>query len=141
MKVIEKSGGLNLSTQDMEGYGAGVWSSGAQLIVKAKKQGDFVELEMPAPDATPRQVVLYLTQAPDFGTLRFTVNGQPSATTFDGYAPKVQLAPAVKLGVFTPKDGRLILRAEVDGANPQSRGAKFFFGLDCAVMEKPDALP
>jgi len=141
MKVIEKSGGLNLSTQDMEGYGAGVWSSGAQLIVKAIKQGDFVELEMPAPDATPRQVVLYLTQAPDFGTLRFTVNGQPGATTFDGYAPKVQLAPPVKLGVFTPKDGRLILRAEVDGANPQSRGAKFFFGLDCAVMEKPDALP
>jgi hypothetical protein len=94
-----------------------------------------VELEIPASDARPRPIVLYATQAPDFGLLRFTVNGQPSATTLDCWAAEVRPAEPVKLGVFTPKDGRFLLRAEVTGANPKSKGARIFFGLDCLVLE------
>ena len=45
-------------------------------------------------------------------------------------------APAVNLGVFFP-GGKFLLRAELTGCNPLAVGAKYYFGLDCAVLEKP----
>ena len=135
LKIVKKSDGLDTSTQDMEGFGAGVWSAGNQLLAKASQVGDFVELEIPATDSTAKRVTLYLTQANDYATLRFRVNGQPCPATFDGFAPQVQLAPALILGVFQPQDGHWIVRAEVTGSNPLATGAKFFFGLDCALLE------
>jgi len=137
MKVVKKSEGIDAITQNMANFASGVWSGGAQLFVKAAKAGDFVELEIPAPDANPKKISVYVTQAPDFGILTLSVNGQRSPAPIDCYAPKVQLASAVNLGVFSPKDGKFILRAEVIGFNPEARGAKYYFGLDCAVLEKP----
>lgn len=135
LKMVRKSEGLNISTQEMEGFGAGVWSAGNQLLARAGKVGDFVELEIPASGSAPKQLTLYLTQANDYATLGFCVNGQPCPTAFDGFASKVQLAPGVQLGVFTPQDAHWTIRAEVTGSNPLARGAKFFFGLDCVVLE------
>ena len=40
----------------------------------------------------------------------------------------------VELGTVTPKDGVIMLRAEVVGANPKSEGTKAYFGLDCVVL-------
>jgi hypothetical protein len=133
--MVRKSDGLKTFTQEMEGFGAGVWSAGNQLLARAGKVGDFVELEIPASGSAPKQITLYLTQANDYATLGFSVNGQPCSTTIDGFAPKVQLAPGVQLGVFKPQDGHWTVRAEVTGSNPQSSGAKFFFGLDCVILE------
>ena len=99
--------------------------------------GDFVELEWSAPDAAPRKLVLYATQAPDYAVLRFRVNGQVVDATFDGYAASVQPAPAFPLGLFPPRDGKFRLRVEVAGANRAAKGAKYFFGLDCVIAEKP----
>jgi hypothetical protein len=96
-----------------------------------------VEIEVPSPDATPRKLVLYATQAPDFATLRFQVNGRETAGPLDCRAAAVQPAPAFVLGVFAPRDGKLTLRAEVAGTNPAAIGAKYFFGLDCVMLEKP----
>jgi hypothetical protein len=135
LKMVRKSDGLKTFTQEMEGFGAGVWSAGNQLLARAGKVGDFVELEIPASGSAPKQITLYLTQANDYATLGFSVNGQPCSTTIDGFAPKVQLAPGVQLGVFKPQDGHWTVRAEVTGSNPQSSGAKFFFGLDCVILE------
>ena len=137
MKMAAKSGDMKTFSQDMGNWGGEKWSGGRQLTVAARRVGDFVELEVAAPDANPRQIVLCATQAPDFGTLKFTVNGQPAAATLDGYAPNVQPAAPLKLGSFTPENGKFILRAEVTGANASSKGAKYFFGLDCVILEKP----
>jgi hypothetical protein len=68
----------------------------------------------------------------DFGTLSFSVNGQPCPAPFDCYAPKVKLSEAVNLGVFSPKEGKFILRAEVTGVNLESKGSKI--GLDCVIL-------
>jgi hypothetical protein len=76
-------------------------------------------------------------QAPDYATLRFRVNGQQVAATFDGCANSVRPAPAFPLGVFAPHDGKFTLCIEVRGANPASRGAKYFFGLDFVTLEQP----
>jgi len=137
LKILNKSDNLRITSQDMSPWGAEKWSGGHQLTVFARKIGDFVELEVPVPDAKAQQIVLHATQAPDYGIVEFTVNGQPVAATLDGYAPKVQPAAPVRFGVFTPENSKFILRAEVTGANSQSVGAKYLFGLDCVILEKP----
>ena len=137
MPVLTKSADFFVGDQDMEAFGGERWSGGHQLLGKATAAGAVVELAIPAPDAAPRKLVLHATQAPDYATLRFHVNGQAAAAGLDGYAEAVQPAPAVVLGVFTPRADKFILRIEVAGANPAARGAKFFFGLDCVVLDNP----
>ena len=137
LKVLAKSGGFSLGAQDMGSFDDR-WSNGQHLLGKATAVGDFVEIECSAPDATPRKLVLQATQAPDYGILRFSVNGQTVPATFDGYANAVQPAPApFVLGVFMPRDGKFVIRVEVAGANPAAQGAKYFFGLDYLILEKP----
>jgi len=92
---------------------------------------------VPAPDPSPRRLVLYATQARDYGQLRFWVNDQSVPVTLDGYAPEVQPARPLNLGVFQPRAGGFKLRVEVTGANPASTGAKWLFGLDCLALENP----
>src|SRR4029453_18129438 len=89
--------------QDMDPFGSERWSNGRQLLGKTQTLGQWVELEFPAPDATPRTLLVYATQAPDYATLRFQVNGQDVPHNLDGYAPGVQPAPAFTLGTFTPR--------------------------------------
>lgn len=137
MKVVNKTEGMTVGNQSMAPWGAERWSFGEHLIATGKGPGAFYELDVPAPDEQPRQVVVYLTQANDYGILKFAVNGQPSATTFDGYAEQVQPAGPVRLGVFKPKDGRFLLRAEITGANSKAVGPRFLFALDCVVLDDP----
>jgi hypothetical protein len=137
MKVLSKSGDFFVGEQDMAPFGGERWSSGWHLLGKPTAVGDSAEIEFAAPNAAPRKLVLYATQAPDYATLRFQVNGQKVTKTFDGCAPSVQPAPAFVLGTVAPRDGKFTLRIEVAGANPASKGAKYFWGLDCVVLEKP----
>ena len=137
MKVPAKSGDFFVGDQDMQPFGGERWSNGHQLLVKATGLGDSVEIEVPCPVAAPRKLVLYATQAPDFATLRFAINGQAVTGMLDCHATGVQPAPAFVLGVFTPHDGKFSLHVEVAGANPASIGAKYFFGLDCVTLEAP----
>jgi hypothetical protein len=137
MKVMAKSGDFFVGEQDMDPFGGERWSGGRHLLGKTTAVGDFVEIEWPASDAAPRKLVLYATQAPDYATLRFQVNGQPVAETFDGYADSVKPSAAFPLGTCAPRDGKFKLRIEVAGTNAKSKGAKYYFGLDCVILEKP----
>ena len=69
--------------------------------------------------------------------LRFAVNGHSVEAPFDGYAEKPTPTGPINLGVHEPKDGKLILRAEVVGTNPASTGSRSFFGLDAVLLDKP----
>lgn len=134
---MAKSGDFFVGEQDMDPFGGERWSNGRHLLGQATAVSDFVELAWPAADSAPCRLVLYATQAPDYATLRFHVNGQPVAPSFDGYADAVQPAPAFSFGEFAPRNGQFTLRVEVTGANPAARGAKYFFGLDCVTLAKP----
>ncbi len=107
------------------------------MLGKTTAVGDYVEIEFAAPDAEPRTLVLHATQAPDYAMLQFHVNGQNVARIFDGCAPKVRPAAPVILGLSEPRDRKFKLRLEVAGTNPAAIGAKYYFGLDCLIMEKP----
>ncbi len=112
-------------------------SGNSQLFFRAQKTGDFVEFVIPAKDMEARKILLHATRATDYGVLRFKVNGKPAGNDFDGYASKPIPTGAVNLGVHEPRDGKFILRVEVVGTNPASTGAKYLFGLDAVVPDKP----
>jgi hypothetical protein len=137
MNVLVKSRDFPVEIQEMDPWDSSRWSAGAQVIAKAGRIGDHIELEFTVPDAAPRKLTLFATQAPDYGILSFTVNGLKVDKTFDGYAKDVRPGPKMDLGVFQPRNGKFTLRAEVTGAHPASTGAKYFFGLDCVMLSKP----
>jgi hypothetical protein len=137
MKVAAKSPDLVVETQSAGALPQGQWSGGEQLFLRGKKAGDFVELEFPVSDPGPKKVTLYATQSYDYGVLRFSINGKAAAKDYDAYSKEAKAGGPVDLGVFEPKDGRMVLRVEVVGANPESKGTKSFFGLDCVVLSAP----
>ncbi|MCX5683971.1 MAG: DUF2961 domain-containing protein [Planctomycetota bacterium] len=137
MKVAAKSPAMGIETQQASALPQGQWSGGAQLFLRGKAVGDFVELEFPVSAASPQKVTLYGTQSWDYGVLRFSVNGKAAAKDYDAYAKEAKAWGPVDLGVFEPQDGRMVLRIEVVGANPESRGTKAYFGLDCVVLSPP----
>jgi hypothetical protein len=141
LKITDCAPEVAAEAQDVSGIGTG-WSNGAQLFVRARKVGDFVEIAIPATGTEARKVALYATRATDYGILRFTVNGKAAGKDFDGYAEKPTPTGPIDLGVHTPKadapaNGKFILRAEVVGTNPASTGNKYYFGLDAVLLEKP----
>lgn len=125
--------GIETQIQD-GGLRAGDWSGGRQLFVLAKSVGDFVELTIPVGDDRERSLVLYGTKSHDYGTLHFSVNGRPAWNDYDAYSAEAVASGPIELGRFTPHDGKLILRVQVAGANPASKGSRYYFGLDCVVL-------
>ena len=99
--------------------------------------GDSVELRIPTQSPVAEKLVLYATRSYDYGILRFTVNGKPAGRDLDFYAAKPIASGAIELGTFDPVDSVYILRAEVVGKNPRSRG--MFFGLDCVSLSAGEA--
>lgn len=137
LKVVATSPDLPVQPQDMEPFGADRWSGGHHLLGKATAVGNFLEIEIPAPDKFPRKLTLRATQAPDFGILSFKVNDKPVAEKFDGHAPDVRPGKELELGTFTPRDGKYLLRVQLDGTNPAATGSRFYLGLDCVFLAKP----
>jgi hypothetical protein len=137
MKVLTKSPDLASMLQTGVSLGGRSWSGDAQLLVQAKKPGDFVELVVAENVQGPQKLTLYATKSYDFGTLRFSVNGSKIEPDWDAYAPQPALTGPMGLGTFEPKDGKIVMRVEVTGANPAAKDTRSFFGLDCVVMDKP----
>ena len=144
MTVLAKSPDTSVGPQDLRSFGQRQWSGESQLWVQGKDKGAFVELEIPTgpgPEGKKRvEVTLYATKSWDYGIVRFTVNGSPATEDvdlFSGERGKAVPSGPIGLGIFEPRDGRLVLRAEVVGANPRAEGTKSFFGLDCVVLTLP----
>jgi hypothetical protein len=135
LHVVNRTAGVGVERQDQRPF-KGKWSGDEQLLIRGKKVGDYVEVAIPADTAGPQRITLYATQANDYGILKFSVNGQAVADTFDGYAPEPVPSAPITLGVFTPKDGKLILHIELVGSNPKSIGSKYLAGLDAVVVSE-----
>jgi hypothetical protein len=137
MKVVAKTAGLRIGRQANYPFAEGTWSKDAQLFVKGRQPGDFLELLVAENVTGPRRITFHGTKSFDYGVLRWRVNGQPVAKEFDGYAPEPVLTGPIELGVFEPKDGKFVLRVEVVGANPSSTGPKHYLGMDAMTLTAP----
>ena len=104
------------------------WSGEEHYFIPARKAGDFVEFTF-TEQFSPRTLVLHLTTSYDFGIATISINGRPAAAQVDLFSAQ----PAVKslnLGRHVPVNNRFVLRCELVGPNPRSRGAGTFMGLD-----------
>ncbi len=144
MTIIRKSAGVQTEVQS-GGLKSGRWSGGKQLLVRAKKIGDFIELEIPVGDNRPRKLTLYATKSYDFGIVQLTVNGAlapvpPGPKVFTPvnlYNVDPVASGPIELGLCKPYNGKFVLRAEVVGSKTPGKD-HFYFGLDCIVAQ-PDA--
>jgi hypothetical protein len=132
MKIAAQTDGIPAEPQTLHRHGGHRWSGANHLFVKARTIGDFVEVRFPAKGPTSAKLILHATRSYDYGTLRFSVNGQPAGADVDLYAAKPIPSGAIELGAFDPVDGSYVLRAEVVGKNASSKGT--FFGLDCVSL-------
>lgn len=133
--VVSKSPDIAHEAQDMQEFGVDQWSRGAQILCRGRTPGDLITLKIPAPDASSRSLSVRPTSAPDYGILSFTINGQRSSATFDGYSPDVVPADEIPLGNFRPADGHFEVRIEVTGSNRASTGSRHYFGIDYFRIE------
>jgi len=140
LAVVVKSDGVEAESQG--GFDPELWSGQQQLWVRGKKIGDFVDVKVPAPDDKSRAITLYATKSWDYAIVRFKVNGQAASGDVDlcsGERRVVATGP-IRLGVFEPKNGAFIVRAEIVGSNPKAVAPKTYFGLDCFVLEGAEAV-
>ncbi|MGE3107459.1 MAG: glycoside hydrolase family 172 protein [Phycisphaerales bacterium] len=133
LPVTGKTEGIVVGAQG--GFGPDLWSGAQQLWVQARQIGDFVEITAPA--AAKSRVLLYATRSWDYGIVRVSVNGARAGEDLDLCSGKREVLATgpIELGVFEPRDGALVIRAEVVGSNPKSEKPGTFFGLDCIVLE------
>lgn len=138
LKPVAKSADLFTDSQGMLTFPDGKWSGSKQLLCMQGKPGSFIEYELDAPDKGSYEVTVYGTKAPDYGIVGFAVNGQKTSVTFDGCsAPRFNVANSgpVRLGRFAPVNGKIRLRIELTGKNPQAHGNGTIFGLDCVTVD------
>jgi hypothetical protein len=109
------------------------WSAGQQLWFRATQPGDQVTVTLPAVPAGQYDLGAVLTQAPDYGMLRFAIDGVAIGQLFDGYADQVRRTGAVPLG-SAMLSGSHQLTVTVTGRNPASTG--FFAGLDTISLRR-----
>lgn len=137
LRVTGNSPGFDPGPQDMRPWDGNRWSSKQHLLAKAQKPGDFVELEIPADGNGARRLLIHATRGPDYGKLKFSVNGKPTETVFDGYSKDVEPGPVIDLGVVTPRSGKFVLRVEVAGSNPEAKSPGTLFGIDYLELMAP----
>jgi hypothetical protein len=121
----------HVSPQPMDGFFKDHWSGKRQLFGRGDMGGQ-VTLALPVPRSGRQQLVVALTHAPDYGRLRFWLDGHPLPTAFDGYAPSVIPSGPIRLGIFDLGAGLHRFTVKIVGKDPQASG--FAFGLDCLQL-------
>ena len=131
--VIAKPDAVQIKMQDLKKMKLkGAWNAGNHQLFKGGREGDVIEIRIPAASPVAENLTLYATKSHDFGILRFSVNGKPAGGEVDLYAKKPVPSGVIGLGTFKPVDSAYVLRVEVAGKNPKSTGT--FFGLDCVKL-------
>jgi hypothetical protein len=135
LQILRQSSKFPIGPQDVISA-EGAWSNGAQLYAQAAKKDEWVELAVPVTRRGPQRLLLYLTQGPQYGTLRFHVDGKTVNSVYHGYRTgNPKLAPPLDLGTFNLEPGTLTLRIETAGADRASVFPRFAWGLDAVVLE------
>ncbi len=134
LNATDKSPSLRLEKQKSSASWDGKWSHAAHLLGADSKEGDYAEFQFDNLKARKYKVVVYATQANDYGIIGFAVNGKPSGVQFDGYNKDIKHSGAIPIGTFSPVSGKIKLKVNIVGTNKLSQGSKYMFGLDCVQL-------
>jgi hypothetical protein len=79
-------------------------------------------------------VDLYPTSAPDYGNLKFEVDGRPSSFSFTGFQPKMMPPASYPVGTFFLSPGPRRVSLMITGRSPKSTG--YLVGIDRIVLTR-----
>lgn len=135
LKPVAQSASLQIGGQGTADFSDGKWSRAKHLLCRNGKEGDFIEFEFDNLESEEKyKMVLFATQASDYGILKFIVNDKTSNVTFDGYNKTVRHSAPINIGTYRPVSGKIKLKIEITGTNTLSEGARYMFGLDCIQL-------
>ena len=123
MKLINVTGG-NISYQNSDRWG---WSQNVQLFWTGGKPGDEMELAFISDRQFDTHLTARFTIAPDYGTVRLKINGNPIPGSFNLYNPEVATRE-IYLGRIRILEGEN--RLSVSIVNPSPMDGRAYFGLD-----------
>ncbi len=104
--------------QEMSDWGGRMWSGQKQLFCRAR-EGARVEFEFRVSKTGRRRMRLLATAAPDYGTIRVSVDGKNFETDFDLYAGRVCPSGSLELGERRLTAGKHTLSVWVVGKNTE----------------------
>lgn len=123
MKLLNVTGG-NISYQNSDRWG---WSQNVQLFWTGAKPGDELEMAFQSDIEFDSHVTARFTVAPDYGTVRLTLNGKTIPGIFNLYHNEV-ITREVYLGRMRILKGEN--RLTISMINPSGMDDRAFFGLD-----------
>ena len=126
MPVIAREA-AETSVQSMTEWEPALWSQGKQLFV-AGKRNCAVALRFEVRQPGRYRIRVLGTAAPDYGTIRISLDGRPVGSSFDLFSGRVCPAGSLELGTHELGAGEHRIRVASVGKDPASGG--FSFGLD-----------
>ena len=134
LRVVAQTG--KAQGQNMSAYPDGQWSGARQLWWTGAKPGDRMTLAFPVAQPGRYGLEAVLTRAPDYGVVRFHLDGQPlGEKQIDLFGSRVTTTPQLALGERELAAGEHRLTVEVTGANPEAV-KNFMFGLDYLWLQR-----
>jgi hypothetical protein len=128
MKVLSKTG--NAAPQNMREWRDFTWSGAQQLWWTGAQPGDRLTLALPVPAPGRYSIEAVLTRAPDYGVVKFLLDGQPlTEKQIDLFGSRVSTTPQLVLGERELTAGEHRLTVEITGANPEAVKS-YMVGID-----------
>ena len=144
LRVIARSGG-SLTPQYMDWAGAGKWSRDQHLFWYKNNLGDVQQnstatLALPVTRAGGYRILANMTQAFDYGSIRFSLDGQACGGTFDLYHDGPATSGETELCTRTLAAGTHELGLAITGKSADAKA--FYAGIDyLKLVPLPSALP
>jgi hypothetical protein len=127
--------GCRPRAQPMSHFGAGNWSSEAQLLCKSPTRAPGqVTAVLPVERRGRYRITLYGTRAPDYGLLEVLVDGKPVGQPYDAWAPAVIASGAIPLGEQELRVGNHELTFRTRSKN--AAATAFNIGVDALTLER-----
>jgi len=136
LKEVVLSPGLVGKVQNLkpDRYPPFRWSGEAHYWIQADQPGGSVTFTLQE-QYHPRRILIYPTQAPDYGMIDISVNNVIVKHQWDGYHTAVKTGEPIDLGVQDPDGNVFLITVTITGKNPAARG--FVVGLDAVVLKDP----
>ena len=129
IKILKAVGGSAAPQTNMDQF-KGKWTDNRQLLWKATGMGDALTLEIPVEAAGSYEVKGKFTIAPDYGKVKFSIDGKTlsQGKPTDLYYKEMRPARLMTLGTVSLSKGKHRFVVTLLGKNSGSSG--YSFGLD-----------
>lgn len=124
--AVQVAGG-DVLVQPMGNFGGG-WSGGEQLFWGGGSVGAVLDLVIDVPAPAQYAVEIYMTRAPDYGRVKFEIDGKGSELVFDGMNTEVRATGPQQLGKFPLQAGQRRVSLMIIGRYKDSTG--YAVGID-----------